>query len=231
VSLQGNTQLEAIIVSPHLIVTVTGPPYFVVGYDKLLAWIGSVVLSHSRDLNSCYLPVITSFRVDSAPANSMLLNYKDYCNISFEVSQLESSKFPFLRPQNLSQDFIGETILILGFPTRRRPEGYPGLELSFDILLQSFQAERAVILEEQVFIKGRERMLKLIKHLDNVFLWNLLRPLANCCFCCVEDHCNGDVRKAYCPLDHHNLEAGRHILSKGADDAVLAEGVFCGALI
>ncbi|CZR67884.1 uncharacterized protein PAC_17783 [Phialocephala subalpina] len=167
--------------------------------------------------------LITSFSLDSAPSNSTLLKCKGYCDIGFEVAQLDISNYSLPRIQNRRQGSIGENNLILGFPIRRRPEGYPGLEVTFNTLLYSLQATRAILLKGQVVIKGRERRLKLVKRKDDVFLWHLLHPLADDCSCWVDRYDKVYVSKTYDPLHRHGLEAGRHILSTCANDYVSAE--------
>lgn len=226
VTLPGNTQLEIRICSSHLILTATGPAYFVGDCGESLAWIGSALLSNTRNLSSYCLPLITNFWID--PLNSTLLKYKGYCNFNFKVTPLPTSDESLPGIQNFSRDLLGENSIILGFPIRRRPEGYPGLELSFDTLLRYLQAPKAEIFDRDVFIGGPKRVLKLIKHTDNVFLWRPDHSLANYSSCC-----KASYTEDYSSLDYRALEAGRHILSKYADDAAPADvhkGVYHGSL-
>ncbi len=217
VTLLGNTQLEIRIRSSHLILTATGPAYFLGECGESLAWIGSALLSNTRNLSSYCLPLITNFRID--PLNSTLLKCKGYCNFNFTVTPLPTSDESLPGIQNFSRDLLGKNSIILGFPIRRRPEGYPGLELSFDTLLRYLQAPKAEIFDRGVFIEGPKRVLKLIKHTDNVFLWRPDHSLANCCSCC-----KASYAEDYSSLDYRALEAGRHILYKCADDAAPADG-------
>jgi hypothetical protein len=174
--------------------------------------------------------LITSFSLDSAPSNSALLKYKGNCDIGFEFAKLETSNYSLPRIKNREQGSVGENGLILGFPIRRRPEGYPGLEVSFGTLLYSLQATNAILLEGNVVIKGLERRLKLVKYRNSVFLWHLLHPLADECSCWVDHHDKTRVNKTYDFLDLHGLEVSRHILSTCADDHVFAKGVYYGVL-
>jgi hypothetical protein len=226
-SLAGNVQLEARVILSHLLVTATGPAYFVATCGESLAWIGSALLSNTENLSTYYIPSLTNFRTDSAPSTSTLLNRKTYCDINIEVASLDNNSYCSLpATYNRSSDVIGKKCFIQGFPIRRRPEGYIGLELSYAALLYSLQTEKATILEGQAVIRGGERTLKLVKHTDDVFLWHLLRPLVNDCSCPVECYSKDDFDQIYGALDDQVFEAGRHILSECANDIALVEGMY-----
>jgi len=200
VNLDENTQLDTRIAPSYLTLTATGTAYFVASCGELLAWIGSALLSITGNIGSYFIPLITSFSLDSAPSNSALLKYKGNCDIGFEVAKLETSNYSLPRIKNREQGSVGENGLILGFPILRRPEGYPGLEVSFGTLLYSVQATNAILLEGNVVIKGLERRLKLVKHRNSVFLWHLLHPLADECSCWVDHHEKTRVIKPMIPL-------------------------------
>jgi hypothetical protein len=186
----------------------------------------SALLTLTRNNSRYCLPRITSFRIDDiAPSKSNLLKYKGYCSFDFDLTQTATSDESLPEIQSITRDLLGETAIILGFPIRRRPEGYPGLELSFDALLLFLQAPKAEILIQDVFIKGQNRVLRLIKHSGNVFLWQLDHSLAN-----YSSYCSASCSKAitledYSSLNHHTLEDGRHILSKCEADAAPAKGM------
>jgi hypothetical protein len=230
VDLPGNTRLSTRILHSRLIVTSTGPAYYVADCGEILAWIWSALLGNIRNLTGFCLPLMTSFRIDAAPSNSTLQKYRGYCNFGFELTQREISDESLPGIQNFSRDLLGENAIILGFPIRRRPEGYPGLELSFDTLLLYLEAPKAEIFVLDVFIKGPRRMLKLIKHTEDVFLWRLDHSLADYSSCCTDHLSKALSCKDYSYLDHHALEAGRHILSKCADDAAPPKGMYRAVL-
>jgi hypothetical protein len=217
VTLPGNTKLEIRIRSSHLILTATGPAYFLGDCGESLAWIGSALLSNTRNPSNYCLPLIAKFWIDRL--NSTLLKYKGYCNFNFTVTPMPTSDESLPVVQNFSRDFLGENSIILGFPIRRRPEGYPGLELSFDTLLRYLHAPKAKIFDRDVFIRGQKRVLKLIKHTDNVFLWRSDHSLAN-----YSSYCKAGHAQDYSSLDYRALVAGRHILGKCADAAAPTDG-------
>jgi len=230
VDLPGNTRLSTRILPSRLIVTATGQAYYVADCGEILAWIGSVLLSNTRNLMGFCLPLMTSFRINAAPSNSSLQKYRGYCNFRFELTQLGTSDESLPGIQNFSRDLLRENAIILGFPIRRRPEGYPGLELSFETLLLYLEAPKAEIFVLDVFIKGPKRVLKLIKHLGNVFLWWLDHSLADYSSCCPDRRSKAITYEDYSYLNHYTLEAGRHILSKCADDLAPPKGIYQAVL-
>ncbi|KAH7370148.1 hypothetical protein BKA65DRAFT_12028 [Rhexocercosporidium sp. MPI-PUGE-AT-0058] len=223
VSLPESAQLEKRILPSHLTVTVVGPAYSVADCGELLAWIGSALLSGAQTISHYCLPLITSFRVDAPSSSSELLKYRGLCSFDFELTQLGTENESLPGIQNFSRDMLGENTIILGFPIRRRPEGYAGLEVSFRTLLLYLQVSKAEIFVLDVFIKGPNRVLELIKHTDDVFLWRLDHSLADYSSCCQETRSKAIAIKDYSSLSYHTLEAGRHILSKCADDSAPTE--------
>ncbi|PQE04295.1 Het and ankyrin domain protein [Rutstroemia sp. NJR-2017a BBW] len=151
------------------------------------------------------------------------MKYKGYCNLDLELTELGTSDESVPGVQNFSRDLLGENALVLGFPIRGRPEGYPGLEVSFDTLLHYLQATKAEIFGCNVLIKGPNRVLKLIKHIDDIFFWQLDHSLADYSLCCPDKRSRTIAIQDYSSLDHYTLEVGRHILSKCADDITPAK--------
>ncbi|KAH6696440.1 hypothetical protein BKA61DRAFT_252267, partial [Leptodontidium sp. MPI-SDFR-AT-0119] len=223
VNLPGNAQLEIRILPSHLAVTATGPAYSVADCGELLAWIGSALLNDTQNISRYCLPLITSFRIDAPPSSSTLLKYKGCCSFNFELTRLGTWNESLPGIQNFSRDLLEENTIILGFPIRRRPEGYLGLEVSFGTLLLYLQASKAEIFVLDVFIKGPKRVLKLIKHTDDIFLWQLDHSLADYSSCCQAKCSEAIAIKDYSALGYHALEAGRHILNKYADDSAPIE--------
>ena len=183
-----------------------------------MAWIGSSLLISDGDIGHCYTPSIARSWLEPANSNSSLPKHKGHCDIYFEISQPEILTDSLSGLQSL---FLGR---IAGFPIRQRPEGFPGVEVSFRTLLRSAQAERAIISEDQISVNGKEKGWKLAKRKDYVFLWHMIQPLADDCSCWTD--CNGkeNVDQTFSLLDQAVLEAGRHILSNCSDDIGGAEG-------
>lgn len=222
----GNTQLETKILTSHLLVTATGPAYFVADCGEQLAWIGSALLCSTQTLGSHCLPLITNFEVDATPVAPPCIVYKVYCNINFRFTKPENSDELLLGTQSVGRKLLRESTLILGFPILRRPEGYSGLELSFNTLLSFLQAPRAELSPNQVSIKGLKNTLMLIKYTKDMFLWKLDHSSADFSSCCAERCFNVDVEEGRGSLDYHALETGRHIISQCTDDATFVESVY-----
>jgi hypothetical protein len=226
VSLPGNAQLKIRILPSRLAVTATGPAYSVADCGELLAWVGSALVSGTQNISRYCLPLITCFWIEAPTSSSALLKYNGYCSFTFELTRLGTWNESLPGIQNFSRDLLRENTIILGFPIRRRPEGYPGLEVSFSTLLLYLQASKAEIFVSNVFIKGPNRVLKLVKHTGDIFLWQLDHSLADYSLCCQEKRSKAIAVKDYSSLDYYALEAGRHVLSKCADDSAPTEGVY-----
>jgi hypothetical protein len=223
-----NIQLEIRKASSGaVIITVTGPAYFIADYGELIAWIGSALLKNTPNI-SCYCqPLVTDLLVDNIDSEITLLKYYGYCDINFNLVELGTSDKTLPGVLNISRDFLGENILsIQGFPIRRRPEGYNGLELSFNNLLHYLQAPNAEISATDVFVKGLRGVLKLIKHTDKVFLWRFGHSLGDCSLYYMDHQNRVQNDKDYGPLDYHILENGRHIIDECGDTAAPVAGMY-----
>ena len=209
----------------RLSVTATGPAYFVATCGESLAWIGSALLSNTENIRPCYIQPITNFWIDPVPSTRTFLQHKYNCDIDLEVTSFDDSNCSLPATHNVSRDMIGTKCLIKGFPIPRRPEGYTGFEVSYNVLLCSLRARNATILEGQTVITGEERGLKLVKHTDNVFLWHLLQSLVNDCSCRMECYSKDDSDQVYGKLDLRHFEAGRHILGECTNNVILMEGM------
>jgi hypothetical protein len=201
----------------NLIAMATGPAYFIAECGEMVSWIGAALHSTSRNGGYC-TPLIKDFRVDALLSDSASPKHIGYCEFDFEFTQPDTSDHSLLRIQNLTKEFAGGKATIQGFPIRRRPDGYLGLEFSFSTLLLYFDASGAEIYGKDVLVKGLERVLKLVKHTEDIFLWQL-DSLLIYFVPCLEDQHNQETY-----LDHHSLENGRHFLDEHTYDAAFAKG-------
>ena len=212
----------------RLSITATASAYLVATCGELLAWIGAALLSKTMNTRTCYIRPTANFIMDPVPSNRPFLQHKYNFDIELEVTSLDDSSCSMPAMHNLIQDVIGSKCFIQDFPARGRPAGYGGLEVSYDILLRSLQAKNASMVEGQTFIIGHEKAIKLVKHTDDVFMWHLLRPLANNCSCWLSCGSKDDLNQVYDNLqnlDLRDLEAGRHILGECINDITLLEGM------
>ncbi|KAE8448016.1 hypothetical protein EG329_009939 [Mollisiaceae sp. DMI_Dod_QoI] len=198
ITLPDNTQLDAKMTGSYLLIGATGPAHFIAEIGEQLAWLQAAIPSKRRGY---YTPSIKDYCVCSS----------GYCRIDFGVSEPENSNDTMLRAHNSWQDLIGENIIILGFPISRRPEDYPGLELSFRTLLHLLQADTANIENTRsLVVKGPVKALQLVKCIDNVFLWHPIQlpREVHSRTCCGDNHIGIDLT---C-IDVHSLNDGRHIV-------------------
>ncbi|RMZ81238.1 hypothetical protein DV736_g6655, partial [Chaetothyriales sp. CBS 134916] len=202
VTFPDSTRIEAKIVASRLFVTATGPAYFIAECGEQLAWLGAVLLGDSRHLTGGWTPLITS---RASPSPSIKSEHQHRFHVGLDTERLEISANGTSQWQNSWHDLVEDSMVILGFPVSGRPKGYSGLELSYDVLLHLLHVDKPIIFNELVLIKGPKMSLQLIKHTENVFLWYLFNPSG------VMAIIPG------VPVNLHQLETGRHILTTYAD--------------
>lgn len=205
-----NTQLDATIDRFCLIITATGPPVFIAECGEQLSWLGAAVQHDSqRAFNICTASVVKRSVEDlnrSSTRTKHLHRYKLWHDLS-STWELERS---VSKAGEYCQGLVGKSVLILGFPITRRPEGYSGLEVSFETLLKLLEAKEASLKNGMVVVKGRKATLWLAKHTDAVYLWHHFYELTENGTACM-DGCTGRYHDG---IDLRSLEIGRHILGK-----------------
>ncbi|KFX99399.1 hypothetical protein V490_01813 [Pseudogymnoascus sp. VKM F-3557] len=210
------TQLNARTRGPHFIITAIGPAQFIAECAEQLAWLQAALHSNSRNLAGYCVPSIVNYRVDTTQSRSKQLKYKDHCDITAEIAPLGNPTNAVPQGRCWWQDLIGKSIVIQGFPISRRPETYPGLELSFELLLSSVQTDEAIIDNGRVLLRGLISTVQLIKDADNVFLWRPFYSTNEICSC-GEYHRAISCDTSYSSIDLSRLKAGRHILGVCTD--------------
>lgn len=224
----GNVKLDIKVFRSHLTVTVTGPSYFVADFCELLAWTGSALLSSDRAAGSHCLPSITNFRVDTSLSNLPSSNSPKHCfscSIKFNLQKMDTWDKSPLQVQYFRREFLKSSTLVLGFPIRKRPEGYPGLELTFETMMDYLGTTQNRILPPYFCIKGRTGRLLLIKHKEGIFLWRFDNPSTGH-FSSLPDydtHLNVEINHA--SIDYSVLVGGRHIICEHTSDDNPAEGL------
>lgn len=195
-----NSPIAARISGSNLEITATGPAYFIAECGEQIAWLAAVLASSSRDATRHYTPSIESIHVQSAPSPSS--GYRGRCEVALHMTHM--SRFESFLPgmQNSWQAVVGRYTLIEGFPISRRLEGYPGLEVSWNMLLYLMQAQELCILGEHISIKGPEKTVKLAKQTSKICLWHPVDSTTQRCFC-DQILTRGDIS---------SLELKRHIL-------------------
>jgi hypothetical protein len=210
VILPDNTQLEAIVGGSCLTITATGPAYFVAECGEQISWLGAALQCNSRQSFSICTPSITNYSIHQVTPFSTKTNYQNHYKIGVNFSSPITFEDSVPDKQKYGQDLVGESILISGFPISRRPDGYPGLEVSFETLLSLLEADTASLNGGLITVKGRKTTLWLTKHTRNVYFWRQLDDSTDTGPACVDDN----VSRYHDSVDLHSLEIGRHILSK-----------------
>jgi hypothetical protein len=224
VSYLGNTKVEIKLLPSRLSVTVTGPPYFVADVCELLAWTGSALLSSDRAARTLCLPLITNFHAETTVPVLPSLKHSFSCTIKFQLTQTDTSGHSLPRIQAFDPEFLKRGPLILGFPIRKRPEGYPGLELAFATVLHYLGTTKDRLLPPYACITGPTRRLLLIKHTDDTFLWKFDNLPTGYFSGCADYQINSDAENNHASIDYNVLVASRHIICEHAADDAPAKG-------
>ncbi|KAH7151914.1 hypothetical protein B0J13DRAFT_251562 [Dactylonectria estremocensis] len=195
-----NEPIVAEITGSTLMVRATGPAYFIAECGEQLAWLASAFSTQSRNGLCCLTPSIRNIAVRATPPLNS--SYCGKCSVIADSANVPKSDSSMLEAQNSWQAVVGHQNLIQGYPVARRPGGYPGLEISFKMLLYLMQAKDVSVSVGKVLIKGPERSLQLVNQTDNICLWHPFDTISRSCSC-------GQVAIS---VDSLNLEPNRHIL-------------------
>ncbi|KAL6415593.1 hypothetical protein AUP68_02158 [Ilyonectria robusta] len=198
------TKIHYELEASHLVVTVSGSAYSIIQCGEQLAWLGSAVQASGLE------PAITSY-TPSLVGSSV---------VSVEAKR-EIFRFPLvscLYWATSRQHFDGRTIppsFVRGYPTAIRPDGFPGLEVSYDLLLALAQGKRGYMTvvelnRERMLLEGSYATLELVKYTEGIFLWHKVDSPSLSCNCRNNLH-TGDGNPWR--IDLEELALQRHIIS------------------
>ncbi|OBT60198.1 hypothetical protein VE03_10408 [Pseudogymnoascus sp. 23342-1-I1] len=210
VTLPDNTQLNARTCGSHLTVTAIGPAQFIAECAEQLAWLQAALLCNSINLPGYYVPSIENYRVETTHSHFKQLKYRGRCDVAARLTPLVNPTDVIPQKQSCQQDLVRKGT-VQGFPISRRPEAYPGLELSFELLLLSIQTNGAIIDDGLVLLKGPISTLQLFKDTNDVFLWQSFHPRNGICSC-GEHHMEISWNIPYSSFDLRRLKSSRHII-------------------
>ena len=105
-------------------------------------------------------------------------------------------------------------VVAQNFPTLRRPESCPGLELPFG-LLQEAAKSMITVYNGSYFLKGPRVYLKMVKKFQNTFYWHEVSDsmIPSCTATNSQEW--GFKWENTAIIDYADLEAGRHIVCNG----------------
>jgi hypothetical protein len=212
VYLQDNAHIETRLSDLNLAVTATGPAHFIAECGEQLAWLRCALLSSGPSSIVPCTPSITVDQIDCVSLTHEKSNYKGHCSFGYDISLLANRDEIIARSHNFWQRPTEKCVLVLGYPISRRPEGFPGLELSFHVLLNILQAKNATLTGGHIVLEGRERNLRLVKHDGEIFLWHPFEGRPCSCFKDCVTEING-VKVPPGPIFSKILDPGRHILN------------------
>ncbi|KFY28123.1 hypothetical protein V491_00626 [Pseudogymnoascus sp. VKM F-3775] len=212
VVLPDNTQLKVSVRgSLYIIITVFGPAQFIAECAEQIAWLQAALHTNLKHSAGYCTPSIINYRFDTAFTPLVERDCIGHCEVVAQTAPLASPADGTLQKQSWWQDLVGKRAIIQGFPISRRPEAYPGLELSFELLLSFVQTNEALIDDGIVLLMGSRSTLQLLKDTNDIFLWIPFHPTNGICSC-GEQHVEIRISIPYSSIDLRRLETGRHIL-------------------
>lgn len=151
-----------------MLISISGPRYSIAECGEQLAWLGAAMKSPSGRPNTVSW---TTCSIESQDGHEWLTQY------SVDLSP----RMPRLFGAQTAQRLCGATI-IRGFPTKKRPPLFSGLELGNDCMLDCIGAPVSPVFENgRVVLKGCYQTLELVKHTQNVSLWHVVHPCSIAC--------------------------------------------------
>jgi hypothetical protein len=197
------------IVNSRLLVTAIGPAYSIAECGEALAWLGAVVFGSVRQLLGFWAPSIAHF---AKPPSLVQPEQTHRFHIGLRLAHPRDSASGTPGWPNSWRDLVKDRLVIYGFPVSRRPEGHPGLELSYDTLMYFSQTDTPTITDKLILIQGAKLSLQLVKHDEDVFLWHPFHPLPETCPYCDNHHVEDNTVTRKEAINLLQLQAGRHIL-------------------
>ncbi|KAK1703488.1 uncharacterized protein BDZ83DRAFT_234188 [Colletotrichum acutatum] len=183
-------------------ITVEGYPYLIADYGEQLAWLSAAFAQNDRNIYR--KPTIT--RPREIGCGEVIL--------CFDIV-VDERPIGSLPPQErwwtdmMEDDFVA----IQGFPIRRRPKEFPGLEMSWE-MLQELLGHPFIVHEtkgRQTVLEGSRKRIALYKKADNVFLWHEVFRIDNSlCQSTAEWMAGHGVHK----FEKEKFQSGRHVICK-----------------
>ncbi|KAK4153991.1 hypothetical protein C8A00DRAFT_33245 [Chaetomidium leptoderma] len=157
------TQITARLDGGNMVVTAAGPAYTLAECGEQLGWIAAALWPPARDSVVYYTPSILRRHVEHA------FETPGSAPICFDILVDQS---PVPPAEHCWADLVGlDPVVVRGFPIPRRPETYPGLETSSEILEMAGYQPTSIELGE-ICLRGPGRTLALVKRRGNVFFWS-----------------------------------------------------------
>jgi len=165
------TRIDIILDEFALVLTVVGPSHSIAECGEQLAWLGAA-LQPSRSCNALYsTPYLT-------PGVSEDPNQYHWA-IGFDNEERDTSLMPIIH----LGDGLARPVIACGFPTHRRPDTCPGIEVSPRILFGLLGTPELELANGTVLLQGPNCALKLVKRTNGVLLWHVHDPLEAACSC------------------------------------------------
>jgi hypothetical protein len=205
VTLPDKTALGAFLDDSGIDIWVTGPAYSIAERGEQLAWLVAALQPHNLDPVVHSTPIITGYESDKETSTDQLYQYHwslGYNHKSFSTT----AALTLLR----RMQFMSSSSIVRGFPTVRRPDGFPGVEVPPEILSDLVRPLNLKITDGHVLLKGRRAALELVRKTTGVLFWHVLfsAPVCSCRPHVLPEHSDRELHL----INVTELQHYRHIL-------------------
>lgn len=116
----------------------------------------------------------------------------------------------------------GSSVIVEGYPTARRPKSFPGLELTYDALVEALGPVRAARCDGSGRLEGSSVILHLIDAIDGVHYWEERSSSEQ-----LTDGSSKLEHASYKPITDSgtiHVEASRHVIRESTCSSAPNEG-------
>ncbi|KAF4456648.1 hypothetical protein FALBO_15364, partial [Fusarium albosuccineum] len=207
-----------------LIVSLRGVTHSVVACSEELSWLAAAfryagkcsatfATPSIRKLNSAELAMLPNLEGHQSPLHGRDdPSTKRIIGIKIEVAETSAPSTQWQKSlwhRSFRKEFT--PAIIQGYPTARRPDGCPGLELSFNVLLDVVKSWTVTTIYPSLQLRGNDVTLRLVGEVDKVFYWHEAPALSSSV--CLTQRFTRTSRAdlSLLPTDSE-LRTGRHII-------------------
>ena len=203
--LPDNTTLESFFDDSGICIWVTGPAYSIAECGEQLAWLVAALQPPNLDSVVHSIPSITAHELNKDKSTDQL--YQHHWYLGYDHKSFSTT--PVLTILQRMR-FMSSSTIVRGFPTVRRPDDFPGVEVLPEALFDLVRPLNLKTTGGHMVLEGRRTTLELVKETTGVLLWHVVSspPICSCRPHVLLEH-NSNALHLINVIDLHNY---RHIL-------------------
>ncbi|KAH9896319.1 hypothetical protein F4778DRAFT_794098 [Xylariomycetidae sp. FL2044] len=184
VSLPGKSEIGVVINGVELVVDATGPSYSIAERAEQLAWLAAALKPAIRSDGNLFTrsTVYENASKRQAPSGTQ---YNDRWTIaSYHDESVTRRENSLLFPKIAK---ITSTCVARGYPTIKRPNNIPGVEITMDTLYNLLVSPSLTGTSPTIILEGTRMTFRLIKRVGNFLLWHVSRLDDHVCDCQINE--------------------------------------------